>query len=232
MSSLSSRPCNKRSADIAEGVFQRLVESILDGKLPGGQPIREAALARAWNVSRSPLREAVRRASEIGLLTLRPNQMPLVRLFCIDDMRALYTLRELLEIHALQVAWPALLRPSCDRMIALARKVAPHRPGWKDRCLKLDSTLHHWWIAHCGNPWLKADFDRHYQLLRIFQRWVGRDAPALIDSYHEHLDILAAIQNCDRRAALRALRNHIRHSVRLIEATMQNEKVGESIARN
>ncbi len=226
VSSLLSRKL-KRSADIAERVFQRLVESIIEGKLPGGQPLREAAVARAWNVSRTPLREAVRRASEIGLLVLRPNQMPLVRLFCIDDMRALYALREVIEVHALRVAWPVLLGPPCDTMTALARKAAPHRPGWKDRCLEFDATLHQWWITHCGNPWLKVDFDRHYQLLRIFQRWVGRDASALIDSYHEHLAILDAIQNRDRRAALATLRNHIRHSVRLIEAAMQDEKGGE-----
>ena len=189
MSSLPSREL-KRSADIAEGVFQRLVESILQGELTGGQPLREAALARAWNVSRTPLREAVRRASEIGLLVLRPNQRPLVRLFRIDDMRALYSLREVLEVHALQAAWPALLGPPCEKMITFARKAAPDRPGWKGRCLAFDATLHQWWTTHCGNPWLKADFDRHYQLLRIFQRWMGRNPPALIQGYHEHLAIL------------------------------------------
>ncbi len=223
MSSLSAHK-SKRAADVAESAFQRLVESILDGELPGGLPMREAALARAWKVSRTPLREAVRRASEIGLIVLRPNQMPLVRLFSIDDMRGLYALREVLEIHALQAAWPNLLGPACDAMTALARKAAPHRPGWKDRCLKLDATLHKWWINQCGNPWLKSDFDRHYQLLRIFQRWMGRDAAALIESYNEHLAILAAVANRDRRAALAALQNHIRHSVRLIEAAMQDEK--------
>jgi GntR family transcriptional regulator, rspAB operon transcriptional repressor len=222
MSSLSSHKL-KRSADVAEGVFQRLVESILRGELSGGQPLREAAVARAWNVSRTPLREAVRRASEIGLLVLRPNRMPLVRLFCIDDMRALYSLRELLEVHALQAAWPALLGRPCEKMLTLAQKAAPPRTGWQDRCLALDATLHQWWTVHCGNPWLKADFDRHYQLLRIFQRWMGRNPPALIHSYHEHLAILNAIQQRDRRAALATLRNHIRQSVRLIEAAMQDE---------
>lgn len=207
---------------MAEGVFQRLVESILEGKLSGGQPIREAALAREWNVSRTPLREAVRRASEIGLLQLRPNLRPLVRLLSVDDMRSLYTLREVLEIHAMQVAWPVLRGPACKAMKSLARKTSPQGPGWKDRCLEFDAALHRWWISECGNAWLEADFERHYQVLGIFQRWMARDASALLEGYREHLAILEAIENNDRRAASNALRSHIEHSVRLIEKAMQN----------
>jgi DNA-binding GntR family transcriptional regulator len=221
MSSGASNPL-KRSADIAESVFQRLVESILQGKLAGGQPLREAALARAWNVSRTPLREAVRRASELGMVLLRPNQRPLVRLFELDDMRALYALRELLELHALKTAWPALLGSACERMTQRAKKVGLHRSGWQERCLELDATLHQWWTGQCGNAWLKADFDRHYQLLRVFQRWAGRDAPALARSYQEHLVILEAIENRDRKAAAASLRDHIHRSSLLIEAAMQN----------
>ncbi len=223
MSSLS-RKKSKRSADVAESAFQRLVESILDGRLPGGQPIREAALARDWNVSRTPLREAVRRASEIGLLVLRPNQMPMVRLFCIDDMRSLYALREVLEAHAMKSAWSALQGPALKKLRALAQKASLHRPGWKERCLEFDASLHQWWITECGNAWLKVDFDRHYQILQIFQHWMARDASALAEGYHEHLAILDAIEKNDRPAALKALRIHIRHSIQLIEKAMQSDQ--------
>jgi GntR family transcriptional regulator, rspAB operon transcriptional repressor len=221
MSSGVSNP-TKRSADVAECAFQRLVESILEGKLVGGRPLREAALARAWNVSRTPLREAVRRASELGLVVLRPNQKPLVRLFELEDMRALYALRELLELHALRTAWPALLGHPCETMMAAARKVAVHRSGWRERCLEFDAALHQWWTGQCGNAWLTADFARHYQLLRVFQRWGGRDAPALVRSYQEHLAILKAIENRDRKAAVVALRDHIRRSAQVIEAAVCN----------
>jgi DNA-binding GntR family transcriptional regulator len=223
MSSLSSRS-SKRSADVAERMFQRLVESILDGEFPGGQPLREAAVARTWNVSRTPLREAVRRASEIGLLVLRPNQTPLVRPFTAEDVRALYSLREVLELYALRTAWPNLLGEPCKRMLALAEKVSLNRPGWRKRCLEFDLTLHQWWTTLCDNPWLKSDLDRHYQFLRIFQRWIGRNPAALIGAYRQHVAILVAVENRDRNGALAALRDHIRQSVLLVEATMQNQR--------
>jgi GntR family transcriptional regulator, rspAB operon transcriptional repressor len=213
----------KRPADIAQQAFERLVEGILQGEFVSGQPLREAALARAWNVSRTPLREAVRRAAENGLLILRPNQAPLVRPLSIEDVRLLYNLREVLEVYALHAAWPALLGKPCARMMGWARRVAPHRGHWQERSLEFDLLVHHWWTKHCGNPWLRADLARHYQFLRIFQRWIGRDPAALLDGYHEHLAILDAIQNRDERRARAALKKHIRNSAQLIIRAIQNE---------
>lgn len=214
-------PARKRSAQTAEHAFQRLLAAILKGELEGGQPLREAALAREWNVSRTPLREAVRRVSETGLLMLRANQAPLVRPISIDDVRTLYDLREVLEVHALHRAWEHLVGQSCDKMLAMAEKVEPRRPGWQKRSLSFDLALHRWWTDCCGNPWLRSDLDRHYNFLRIFQRWVGRDLDALREAYEEHRLILKAIRENNEKQAAEALRNHIRSSARLVEMTLR-----------
>jgi DNA-binding GntR family transcriptional regulator len=220
-----SRPrvaTQKRDADTAASVFQRLVEAILSGQFESGTPLREAALARRWNVSRTPLREAVRRAAEGGLLILRPNRAPLVRPLGIPDVRALYDLRQILEVHALDLAWPSLIGRPAQDMLALARRAAPEGSRWQPRCQRFDLKLHRWWTDRSGNAWLKADLDRHYQFLRIFQRWVGRDAEALAKSYGEHLLIVEAICDGDRKRARRALIRHIRQSVRLVEAAIRD----------
>jgi DNA-binding GntR family transcriptional regulator len=217
----------KRPADIAEQVFQRLVEAILQGDFVSGQPLREAALARSWNVSRTPLREAVRRAAENGLLILRPNQAPLIRPVSVEDVHTLYSLREVLEVYALRAAWPALLGRPCARMLTLSRRIAPQRGCWQERSLEYDLVLHHWWTEHCENPWLQADLARHYQFLRIFQRWIGRDPAYLLQGYHEHLAILEAIQRRNWSQARAALKKHIRNSAQLIIAAIQSEKSEE-----
>jgi DNA-binding GntR family transcriptional regulator len=214
----------KRPADIAQQIFQRLVEAILQGELASGQPLREAALARQWHVSRTPLREAVRRAAENGLLILRPNQAPLVRPFSVEDVRMLYKLREVLEDFALDSAWPALLGEPCLQMLARARRITPQQGRWQERCLEFDICLHHWWTEHCDNPWLQADMTRHYQFLRIFHRWIGRDPASVLQGYYEHLAILEAIENRERRRAHAALKEHIRNSAQLVVAEIQKEK--------
>jgi DNA-binding GntR family transcriptional regulator len=219
MSSTESAP-PKRLADTAANLFERLVEAILDGQFESGSPLREAALAREWNVSRTPMREAVRRAAEGGLLVLRPNQAPVVRPLSIEDVRALYDLREVLEVHALDLAWPVLVGQPAQKILALARRSAPGTARWQRRCLQFDLALHRWWTTHCGNSWLKADLDRHYLFLRIFQRWVGRNPGALAKSYEEHVAIVEAISAGDQSRARRLLSQHIRHSASLVEAAM------------
>jgi GntR family transcriptional regulator, rspAB operon transcriptional repressor len=214
----------KRSAQTAEHVFQRLLAAILQGKLEGGKPLREAALARQWNVSRTPLREAVRRVSESGLLSLRANQAPLIRPISVDDVRTLYDLREVLEVHALHRAWPQLVGRSSEKMLTLAQRVAPSQPGWQQRSLKFDLALHLWWTDLCGNPWLKSDLGRHYNFLRIFQRWVGRDLEALRVGYQEHRLILTAIHDGDQDRASAALQNHIRSSAQLVEIALRRSQ--------
>ncbi len=60
----------KRAGTTARRLFERLTQDILRGGLVGGQPLREARLAREWAVSRTPLREALRRAAEAGFVVL------------------------------------------------------------------------------------------------------------------------------------------------------------------
>lgn len=210
-------PSPKRAATTATQIFERLVEAILDGRFASGAPLREAAVAREWKVSRTPMREAVRRAAECGLLVLRPNQAPVVRHLDLADVRGLYELRELLELRALDLAWTALKGQHARAVRSMARRAAPGERDWQRRCLAFDLALHRWWADACGNSWLRDDLDRHLMFLRIFQRWVGRDPKALAQSYDEHLAIVDAIAHGDQPLARRLLASHIRRSARLVE---------------
>lgn len=208
----------KRSGTTAEEVFTRLVEAILSGELPGGSPLREAQLARAWKISRTPMREAVRRAAEAGFVVLRPNQAPLVRQLTAADIQDLYDLRELLELRALELAWPKVDATPLGRLAAAA---APGKTRqWPRRCLEFDLALHATWMSHCGNSWLTADLEWLYQFLRIIQSWIGRDHQALARSYAEHVAIVHALKRRNKTAALNRLRAHIRHSATAVTAAL------------
>jgi len=209
----ATAPKLKRPGMTADRVFRRLIEGILSGRIPTGTSLQEARLARAWRVSRTPMREAVRRAAEAGFVVLRPNRAPLVRALTPRDVRELYELRELLEMRALELAWP---RYDAAAVAALeARAAAPRdtRAGDQGRHhLAFDLALHGSWMKLCGNSWLTADLEWLYQYLRIFQGWIARDARKLAAAYAEHLAILDAIKRRDRAAALQRLRHHIRQS--------------------
>lgn len=206
-----------RTGETADRVFERLIEGILSGAFPGGHRLRESRLATQWSVSRTPLREAVRRAAEAGFVVLRPNQAPVVRLLTQDDVTALYGLRAVLEGYALELAWPQRRHMGLELLQLLARRAAPEASRtWRQSCLDFDRALHATWSEHCGNAWLQTDLNRQHQFLRIFQRWIGRDEAALRVAYAEHQDILEALVSGTRQAALTALRHHIQTSAEAV----------------
>jgi DNA-binding GntR family transcriptional regulator len=215
----------KRPGQTADQVFHRLVEAILGGEFPSGSVVRESRLAREWETSRTPLREAMRRAAESGFIKLRPNQAPIIRPLTAEDIRNLYDLREVLELHALKLAWPHLSDGAIKSLRALAALAKPRSAcDWPNRCLKFDLALHRLWMQRCGNSWLVADLERHYHFLQIFQSWIGRDPRALAQSYDEHLAILDALERRDQGEALSRLRQHILSSAHLVEeALLKNE---------
>src|SRR5690606_24335463 len=59
---------------LAEELFQRIGETIIDGTLEPGQRIRDADLAAQYSVSRMPVREALQRLERLGLVEMRPSR--------------------------------------------------------------------------------------------------------------------------------------------------------------
>jgi DNA-binding GntR family transcriptional regulator len=211
----------KRTGQTADQVFHRLIEAILSGELPSGQPVPELRLAQEWKVGRTPLREAMRRAAESGFIVLRSNRRPVVRWLTRENIRDLYELRSLLELHALERSWAGITPAQIQAMLKLASQARPGKAGnWVQRCLDLDLALHGLWTEGCGNSWLIQDLDHHYRFLRVFQHWIGRDPEAVAMAYKEHLGILKAIEARDKARALALLGDHIAASAKSVERVL------------
>lgn len=82
---------------IGASVYRRLREAILIGRIPMGTRINELELASAWQISRTPIREALRRLEAEGLVQAAPGRGMLVPLLSPADVEELYALREALE---------------------------------------------------------------------------------------------------------------------------------------
>ncbi|HEY7378555.1 MAG TPA: GntR family transcriptional regulator [Steroidobacteraceae bacterium] len=83
-----------------------LVARILDGKYAAGTQLKELALAREFNVSQAPIREALRELEGSGLVTSERYRGTRVRGADLEEMRESYELRATLEIRALELAVP------------------------------------------------------------------------------------------------------------------------------
>jgi DNA-binding GntR family transcriptional regulator len=94
-------PRNTLRAQIAE----RLRGAILSGAIAPGTPLIETALSARFEVSRGPLREALRQLIEEGLLVTVPYTGTHVATLSVEDVRETYSLRTVLESFAFEQVW-------------------------------------------------------------------------------------------------------------------------------
>jgi DNA-binding GntR family transcriptional regulator len=83
-----------------------LVARILDGTYPAGTQLKELSLAREFNVSQAPIREALRELEGSGLVTSERYRGTRVRGADFEEMRESYELRATLEVRAVELALP------------------------------------------------------------------------------------------------------------------------------
>jgi DNA-binding GntR family transcriptional regulator len=88
----------------SDRVRRRLADQIISGELKPGQQLDEKALAEAFNVSRTPVREALRRLAALGLVSFVPNRGVRVRTISREELHEAFMVRAELEALATEVA--------------------------------------------------------------------------------------------------------------------------------
>ena len=89
---------------LEEKVYTMLEEEILSGKLKRGEQLRENAIAERFNISRTPIRGALHRLAEDGLVELLANRGATVIGITHEDIEDIYALRMRLEGLAARLA--------------------------------------------------------------------------------------------------------------------------------
>ena len=137
-------------------IAERLRAAILGGELPPGAPLVETTLAAQFDVSRAPLREALRQLIEEGLVVTVPYTGTHVTELSVADLREIQSMRITLERFAFEQAWPQ--RDAAFRKELLRRQAALTRAI--DRaddvaCITAELALHGWVYEACGHSLLQ-----------------------------------------------------------------------------
>ncbi len=93
-------------ATLRAHIVERLRVAILAGDIPPGAPLVETALSERFEVSRGPLREALRQLIEEGLVVTVPYTGTRVAELSVEDVHEIYSLRTVLETFAFEQVWP------------------------------------------------------------------------------------------------------------------------------
>ncbi|MFO7572163.1 MAG: GntR family transcriptional regulator [Gaiellaceae bacterium] len=88
----------------ADDIALALEEAIVSGEIPPGSVLRQEHLSEQFQVSRTPVREALRRLAALGLVTFEPNRGVRVRMLSRDEIREAFLVRAELEGLATEIA--------------------------------------------------------------------------------------------------------------------------------
>jgi len=202
---------------LSESVYSRLVEAIQSGALAGGAALHVADLASQFNVSPSPVRDAISRLAAEGLAMNNPNRRTTVVSFGRQDVVETFQLREILECAAARLAAKNVTSAQLAEIRRLAEEcdALAGNPAQKKAKLDLDNQFHLKLAEAGGNALLAGEISRCNRRVRAIQ-WLKLDPPTMKQAHPEHLKVLAAVEKHDPDAAEAAMKAHLDVALALI----------------
>ncbi|WP_375698799.1 GntR family transcriptional regulator [Pseudophaeobacter sp. TrK17] len=195
------------SATIADTIYQALSEQIVTGALKAGEKLRQDHIAREFDTSHVPVREALLRLEAHGLAISEPRRGTRVSALNPSEIREVIEMRVALEVLALTHGFARITKADLDAAEAarLACDEAEDMATW-ERC---NRAFHRIILAPCQMPRLLASIDDlHIASARhLFANWRHQWRPR-IDQ--DHAAIVQAMQRQDAPAACEILRRHLR----------------------
>ena len=212
----------------AQLIADHLREQIVQGSIRPGQQINEYFLASQLNMSRSPVREALQRLCQEGILVYRRNHGVFVSQIERHDLREIHRVRESLESAAagrLLDGSPRQIKDTCAALKEIVSEMAMQVATSDQQAIaRLELQFHSALVAGAGN----SRFIRIYKTLAAESRMCNLD----LDMSHarlevlveEHQHIVDLLEAGDREGLLKAIKRHLQTAVDELVAT---QEVGE-----
>jgi DNA-binding GntR family transcriptional regulator len=184
-----------RAPPLAEQIYAMVRRRLRSGALPSGERLVEASLARAFGVSRSPVREALARLAADGLLEAGDNGFS-VPVPTLASMEEIFDVRRLIEPPAASRAAAGMNEPAAERLRA-AVELARHAQAAGERTAFLEANylFRSVWVARLANSRLREvilRFDDQAGTVRCVTLADGAARREALDLLEEGLEAFAA----------------------------------------
>ena len=220
----------------ADEIALALEDAVISGELAPGTVLRQETLSERFGVSRTPIREALRRLAATGLVSFEPNRGVRVRAIPREELREAFLVRAELEALVTELAVPRFddarllaLRAAEADFARLTVELLDRRRGEEER-------------TRLTGEWVRANYRFHdviYEAAAVpFVERVAKNArrtflsrwrpggPEIDDLYeqnmHQHRAILGAIEARSSEGARALAHEHVLHSCRLLEVILDH----------
>lgn len=201
---------DKAAKGLSLCVYRKMLDKLISCEYAPGSQINEMQLAEEYNVSRTPIREAVNRLESQGYLKVLPKKGIYVNDITIQDVLQVFQARIDMEPIALRMSAPYL---EIARLIDLKQRYLNSRDSSADYLVHycLDMEMHHYFVDHCGNRYVIEMMNRVLNDNLRITIASKQDFNLIHDAIQEHVDILdCLIRQEPIEKAMALLEKHLR----------------------
>jgi DNA-binding GntR family transcriptional regulator len=226
------------SDDLVDRLAAAIQSRILSGEIPSDSRLRQATLAAEFGVSRTPVREALRKLQSAGVVVLEPRRGAVVRGTTPREVREAYLVRAELEGLAAELATPhitddelarlheaqALFRHSIESELE-ARRAGEEAAPWSSESEweRANNLFHEVIQLAAGNRQLLAAIAHLHRSFPRHLTWaaLSKSAHLLGENVEQHNRILAAIELRDAGDARRQMVEHVHSAGELVAVLLE-----------
>jgi DNA-binding GntR family transcriptional regulator len=192
--------------------YELIREGILSGEYARGERLREEELAVRAGVSRTPVREALRRLDAEGLVGFTPNRGARVTAWSQQELEDLYDVRALLEGHGARLAASRITTEEIDSLSSLADQM--ESIGGKgrtaaDELTRLNGEFHRSIVRATRNSQLESLVRSMMEVPLIYRTFQRYSPERLQSSSFQHRELIMAMQAANGDWAEAVMRAHI-----------------------
>lgn len=211
----------------AQLIADHLREQIIQGIFRPGQQVNESVLAGQLHTSRGPVREALQRLAQEGILVSLRNRGVFVPELSIDDIKEIYAVREAVEsasANILLTTGPELVDRTCRLLQATLTEMAAQveLSDWK-ALTRLDMKFHTSFVEGTGNSRLIRIYDTLAAESRMCILNLQVSYPRVDALVQEHQNLLDLLEGGDNEGLQQAISCHLRKAVDDLTATTLKE---------
>lgn len=216
---------------VREAVYDALKQAIISGKITRGTRIVETEYAEMLHISRTPLREALRKLQDDGLLEYVANKGVFVKSFTLEDIEEIYTIRNSLEMLTIPHIIKNAKQSDLDYLNKLLEDI-DHlmQCGTLENLLSVSRVFHTYIIGISKLERVIASIRYQEEYINNFSLISIQKESRKLEAQEEHYKIVECIAKKDESGLREIMQKHIEHSkeVCLLALKEQNKLVSRT----
>lgn len=231
MEKLAADSAPATGSSLIEVALYKMKRAIVCGELSPGTKLKVDALSKAYGLSSSPIREALNRLAQEGIVTASENKGFRVAPITVADFHEITRIRRLLEGEALADAiergddqWEGDALAAFHRLSMVEKRMGKGPLALDDDWAERHKAFHFALFSACPSTLLLGMVDSLFDRAERYRRFSARHRQSERHKSNEHQELLDAALARDKDKAVALLREHIGHTESSISQAIERQQ--------